>query len=254
MAAWFKGLGMPGWLVLMGAVTAIGPVSVDMYLPAFPAIAASLGASSGQVERTLAVYLAGMALAQIFYGPLADRYGRKRPLFAGLALYLVASAGCALAQSVEMLTACRLAQAMGGAAGMVIPRAVIRDHFDTQEAARALSMLMLIMGVAPILAPLAGGQILLITGWRGAFVVMTLGALALLLMASRLMTESLRPERVIPLSAGNILRTYATGGSVPTHSAAEWDRPACLATSSPRRAYSSSISESLPSTTGSCSG
>jgi DHA1 family bicyclomycin/chloramphenicol resistance-like MFS transporter len=209
MAAWFKGLGMPGWLVLMGAITAIGPVSVDMYLPAFPAIAASLGATSGQVERTLAVYLAGMALAQIFYGPLADRYGRKPPLFAGLALYMAASAGCALAQSVEMLTICRVAQAMGGAAGMVIPRAVIRDHFDTQEAARALSMLMLIMGVAPILAPLAGGQILLFTGWRGTFVFMTLGALALLLLASRMMTESLKPERVIPLSAGNILRTYA---------------------------------------------
>ena len=208
MAAWFKKLGMPGWLVLMGAVTAIGPVSVDMYLPAFPSIAVSLGATSGQVERTLAVYLAGMALAQIIYGPLADRYGRKPPLFAGLALYTAASAGCALAQSVEMLTVCRLAQAMGGAAGMVIPRAVIRDHFDTQEAARALSMLMLIMGVAPILAPLIGGQILLFTGWRGTFVFMTLGALALIVMASRLMTESLKPERVIPLSAGNILRTY----------------------------------------------
>jgi DHA1 family bicyclomycin/chloramphenicol resistance-like MFS transporter len=208
MAAWFKKLGMPGWLVLMGAVTAIGPVSVDMYLPAFPSIAVSLGATSGQVERTLAVYLAGMALAQIIYGPLTDRYGRKPPLFAGLALYTAASAGCALAQSVEMLTVCRLAQAMGGAAGMVIPRAVIRDHFDTQEAARALSMLMLIMGVAPILAPLVGGQILLFTGWRGTFVFMTLGALALIVMASRLMTESLKPERVIPLSVSNILRTY----------------------------------------------
>lgn len=208
MAAWFKKLGMPGWLVLMGAVTAIGPVSVDMYLPAFPSIAVSLGATSGEVERTLAVYLAGMALAQVIYGPLTDRYGRKPPLFAGLTLYMVASAGCALAQSVEMLTVCRLAQAMGGAAGMVIPRAVIRDHFETQEAARALSMLMLIMGVAPILAPLVGGQILLFTGWRGTFVFMTLGALALIVMASRLMTESLKPDRVIPLSAGNILRTY----------------------------------------------
>lgn len=210
MAAWFKGLGMPGWLVLMGAVTAIGPVSVDMYLPAFPAIAAGLDATSGQIERTLAVYLAGMALAQIAYGPLADRFGRKPPLFAGLTLYMFASAGCALAQSVEMLTFCRLLQAMGGAAGMVIPRAVVRDHYETQEAARALSMLMLIMGVAPILAPLAGGQILLVTGWRGTFVFMTLGALVLLIMASRHMTESLRADRVIALSAGNILRTYAS--------------------------------------------
>ncbi len=210
MSSWLTAIGLPGWLILMGALTAIGPVSIDMYLPAFPAIAQGLNTSAGQVERTLAAYLAGMAWAQLAYGPLADRYGRIPPLYAGLALYILASAGCALAPNVEVLTACRLVQAMGGASGMVISRAVIRDHYDTQEAARALSMLMLVMGVAPILAPVIGGQLLELTGWRGLFVVMTAGAAVLMFTVSRIMVESLHPERVILLSWGNILRTYGT--------------------------------------------
>lgn len=201
--------GLPGWLLLMGALTAIGPVSIDMYLPAFPSIAQGLNASHSQVERTLAVYLIGMSVAQLVYGPLADRYGRKPPLYGALMLYILASAGCALAPNIETLTASRLLQAMGGAAGMVISRAVVRDHYDTQEAARALSMLMLIMGVAPILAPLIGGQILVWTGWRGIFVLITLAAIILLLTVSRVMVESLHPDRAIPLSGANILKTYS---------------------------------------------
>lgn len=208
MASKLNAMGLPGWLILMGALTAIGPVSVDMYLPAFPSIAQGLDATSSQVERTLAIYLFGMALSQLFYGPLADRYGRKPPLYGALALYILASAGCAFAPNIEVLTLCRLAQAMGGAAGLVISRAVVRDHYDTQDAARALSMLMLIMGVAPILAPLAGGQILALAGWRGIFIFMTLAAIVLLITLSRIMVESLKPERVIMLSWGNILRTY----------------------------------------------
>src|SRR3546814_8418792 len=122
----------------MGALTAIGPFSIDMYLPAFPAIAAGLQVPRGDVERTLAAYLIGLAMAQVVYGPLADRYGRKKPMLAGLAIYAAASLGCALAGSVQMLTFCRVLQALGGAAGVVIPRAVIRDHYETQDAARAM--------------------------------------------------------------------------------------------------------------------
>lgn len=201
--------GLPGWLLLMGALTAIGPVSIDMYLPAFPAIAEGLNATHSQVERTLAIYLIGMSLAQLVYGPLADRFGRKPPLYGALTLYILASAGCAFAPNIEVLTACRLFQAMGGAAGMVISRAVVRDHYGTQDAARALSMLMLIMGVAPILAPIIGGQILALTGWRGIFALITVAALILLLTVSRVMVESLHPDRVIPLSWANILKNYA---------------------------------------------
>jgi DHA1 family bicyclomycin/chloramphenicol resistance-like MFS transporter len=208
MRAKLAAIGLPGWLILMGALTAIGPLSIDMYLPAFPAIASSLGAHSNEVERTLAAYLLGMASAQLIYGPLADRFGRKPPLYGALALYILASAGCALAPNVEFLTACRVLQAMGGAAGMVIPRAVVRDHYSTHDAARALSMLMLIMGIVPILAPVLGAYILSWVGWRGIFVTITLCGIALLWTLSKVMVESLPPERQIKLSWGNILRTY----------------------------------------------
>ncbi len=192
----------------MGALTAIGPFAIDMYLPAFPTIAANLGVPRGDVERTLAAYLIGLALAQVFYGPMADRFGRKPPLMVGLALFMVASLGCALSGSVEALTGWRVLQAMGGAAGIVIPRAVIRDHYDTHEAARAMSLLMLIMGLAPILAPLAGGQLLTIASWRSLFWIMLVGGAMLMVAVARIMKESLAPERVVPLRWSTILRNY----------------------------------------------
>jgi len=208
MSARLNAMGLPGWLLLMGALTAIGPISIDMYLPAFPEMAANLGATGSQVERTLAAYLIGMAGAQLIYGPLADRFGRKPPLYGALIVYILASAGCALAPTVEFLTICRVVQAMGGAAGMVISRAVVRDHYSTQEAARALSMLMLVMGIAPILAPLVGGQVLALAGWRAIFAVITVAGIALLMAVSRIMVESLPLEKQVALSWGHIFRTY----------------------------------------------
>ena len=208
MSGRLNAMGLPGWLLLMGALTAIGPISIDMYLPAFPEMAANLGATGSQIERTLAAYLIGMAGAQLIYGPLADRFGRKPPLYGALIVYILASAGCALAPTVEFLTVCRVVQAMGGAAGMVISRAVVRDHYGTQEAARALSMLMLVMGIAPILAPLVGAQVLTLAGWRGIFAVITLAGIALLIAVSRIMVESLPHEKQVALSWGHIFRTY----------------------------------------------
>lgn len=199
---------LPGWLILMGALTAIGPFAIDMYLPAFPTIATNLGVPRGDVERTLAAYLIGLALAQVFYGPMADRFGRKPPLMAGLALFMIASLGCALAGSVEALTGWRVVQAIGGAAGIVIPRAVIRDHYETHEAARAMSLLMLIMGLAPILAPLAGGQLLGIASWRSLFWVMLAGGAMLMTAVVLIMKESLTPERVVPLRWHTIVQNY----------------------------------------------
>lgn len=199
---------LPGWLILMGALTAIGPFAIDMYLPAFPTIAANLGVPRGDVERTLAAYLIGLALAQVFYGPMADRFGRKPPLLVGLTLFMIASLGCALAGSVEALTGWRVVQAMGGAAGIVIPRAVIRDHYETHEAARAMSLLMLIMGLAPILAPLAGGQLLGIASWRSLFWVMLAGGAMLMTAVVLIMKESLTPERVVPLRWQTIVQNY----------------------------------------------
>lgn len=208
MSLYLPTRGLPGWLLLMGALTAIGPFSIDLYLPAFPAIAAGLNVRQGDVERTMAAYLVGLSTAQIFYGPLADRYGRKPPLLVGLSLYIVASLGCALAVDIESLTAWRAVQALGGAAGIVIPRAVIRDHYETQEAARAMSLLLLIMGLAPILAPLVGGQLLLLTGWRGIFGLMLAAGVALMAAMLFIMKESLPPERVIRLHWRTIARNY----------------------------------------------
>jgi DHA1 family bicyclomycin/chloramphenicol resistance-like MFS transporter len=180
---------------LLGALTALGPLGVDMYLPAFPAMGADLGATPSAVQRTLATFLLGMAAGQLVFGPLADRYGRRGPLFAGLGLFTVASFGCALAASAEALAWLRLAQALGGCAGMVIARAVVRDVADERGAVRMMAMLMLVMGAAPILAPMAGGALLAVAGWRAIFwVLAAYGAAALLLVAFAL-PESLPPER-----------------------------------------------------------
>ncbi|HET8596701.1 MAG TPA: multidrug effflux MFS transporter [Castellaniella sp.] len=199
---------MPSWLVLMGALAALGPVAIDMYLPAFGSIADDLGTSQGLVERTLASYLLGLAAAQLLYGPLADRYGRKPPLLLGLALFTVASLGCALSQDIDHLLLWRVVQAFGGAAGMVVPRAVIRDHLDTREAAQALSLLMLVMGVMPILAPLLGGQAVALGSWRIVFHLMALAGACLFWAVARHMRESLDPERRAPLAVGAILANF----------------------------------------------
>ena len=119
----------------MGLLTALGPLAIDMYLPAFPSIVHGLHTTEGKVERTVASYLLGLALAQLVYGPLADRYGRKPPLIMGLLLFVGASVACGLTGNIEHLTLWRIVQAFGGACGMVIPRAVIRDNFETREAA-----------------------------------------------------------------------------------------------------------------------
>lgn len=205
---WVPGRRPPAWLVLMAALTAIGPLSIDMYLPAFPAITAQLSAPSGAVERTLASFFVGLALGQLVYGPISDRFGRKPPLYAGLSLYLAASAACALVDSVQALQFWRFIQALGGCAGMVIARAVIRDRCDPRSAARAFSLLMLIMGAAPILAPLLGGWMLSLAGWRWIFAALALFAAATLLCAHRFMVESLAPKHVRPLRAGAVLGRY----------------------------------------------
>jgi len=200
---------IPTWLVLMGLITALGPLAIDMYLPAFPAMAVDLGVGTAMVERTLAGYLLGMSLAQLVYGPLADRFGRRLPLMVGLTLFMLASIGASLSANITELTLWRILQAFGGAAGMVIPRAVIRDQFNTQESARAMSLLMMIMGVTPILAPVLGGQMLLLWHWRGIFLVMAVCAALLLVGVLSIMRETLKPERIAPsLRPQIILRNY----------------------------------------------
>jgi DHA1 family bicyclomycin/chloramphenicol resistance-like MFS transporter len=181
--------------VLLGAFAGLGPLAIDMYLPSFPDIARQFGATIPQVERTLTAYLFGLAFGQLFYGPAADRYGRKRPLYVGITLFVISSAGCTFATGVRSLMLLRTLQAIGGCAEMVIARAIVRDLFDDRTAVRVFSSLMLIMGVAPILAPLLGGWLVNHFGWRAVFwVLVSFGSLCFL-GAVFLLPESLPPER-----------------------------------------------------------
>jgi DHA1 family bicyclomycin/chloramphenicol resistance-like MFS transporter len=159
--------------LVLGGLTATPPLAMDMYLPALPEVTESLRAPAATVQLTLTACLAGMALGQLVVGPMSDKWGRRRPLLTGLALYVVATALCALAPTVQLLVAFRLAQGLAGAAAIVIARAVVRDLYDGVAMARFFSTLMLISGVAPVVAPLIGGQILRVTDWRGVFVLLT---------------------------------------------------------------------------------
>ena len=187
---------MPRWLpLLLGFLTAVGPLSTDMYLPAFPAIEAELGSGWGGVEATLSAWFLGLAVGQLVQGTLADRLGRRRPLIIGTAIYTVASIGCALASDIAMLSAWRCLAAFGGAASAVIPRAMVRDLATGLDAARLMSRLMLVMGAAPILAPTIGGLLLEAAGWRIIFWVSAGYGLVSCLLAAFLLPETLPPER-----------------------------------------------------------
>ncbi|HEU5101710.1 MAG TPA: Bcr/CflA family multidrug efflux MFS transporter [Roseiflexaceae bacterium] len=178
-----------------GSLAAFGPLSIDMYLPSLPSLAQDFRADTAAAQLTLSIFFIGLAFGQMLYGPLADRYGRRPPLLIGCGLYAVASIACALATSIESLAALRLAQALGGCAGMVLSRSVVRDLFDEHDSARMLSFLMLVMGVAPITAPLIGGQLLVLFGWRAIFWLLGgFGLLCLALVAFGL-PESLPVER-----------------------------------------------------------
>ena len=192
--------------LVLGGLTATPPLAMDMYLPSLPEVTRSLHAPAATVQLTLTACLAGMALGQLVVGPMSDRWGRKRPLMAGLLVYIVATALCAFAPTVELLVAFRLAQGLAGAAGIVIARAVVRDLYDGMEMARFFSTLMLISGVAPIVAPLIGGQILRLTDWRGVFVVLTAVGIALTAVVWTKLPETLAPAERHSGGVGEALR------------------------------------------------
>ncbi|MEU9879682.1 multidrug effflux MFS transporter [Streptomyces phaeochromogenes] len=180
--------------LVLGGLTAVPPLSMDMYLPALPEVTDALHASAATVQLTLTACLAGMALGQLVVGPMSDKWGRRRPLIVGLLLYVVATAVCAFAPTIELLVAFRLLQGLAGAAGIVIARAVVRDLYDGVDMARFFSTLMLISGVAPIIAPLIGGQVLRITDWRGVFYILTAIGIVLTAVVWRMLPETLAPE------------------------------------------------------------
>jgi len=174
----------------IAALASLGPLSIDTYLPAFPLVQQDLGASSGAVAATLATFFTGLCLGQFIYGPISDRIGRRTPLLAGLAVYILASIGCAFAPNIETLLVLRFVQALGSCAGMVVGRALIRDLFTPQETAQVFSLVMLCMGLAPVLAPLIGQVISASIGWRAIFVFCAVFAALVMKAASAVVPAS----------------------------------------------------------------
>lgn len=181
--------------LILGSLTALPPLSIDMYLPALPDVSSALGTSAATAQLTLTACLIGLAVGQLVAGPMSDQFGRRKPLLIGMSCYVLASAACAVAPSAELLVTCRLIQGLAGAAGIVIARAVVRDLYDGLAMARFFSTLMLISGIAPVLAPVLGGQILRFTDWRGIFLILTGIGVLLVLITLRRLPETLEPGR-----------------------------------------------------------
>lgn len=194
-------------LVTLGALSAVGPLSLDLYLPVLPELADDLGTTDALGQLTMSLCMVGLATGQLFAGPLSDRTGRRVPLLVGALLYAVASALCALAPNIWTLVVLRLLQGLAGAAGLVIARAIVRDLFEGREAARVFSLMVLVTGLAPILAPLAGGQIARFTDWRGQFVVLAVIGVLFAVAASTL-PETLPPARRHDGGLREALRSY----------------------------------------------
>jgi len=199
-----------GAVLLLGALTAFGPMSIDMYLPSLPAIGAAFHARPGAAQATLASFFTGLAVGQIFYGPASDRWGRRWPLLGGVVLYVAASVWCALAPSLEILVAARFLQAIGGCAGQVIARAVVRDRFDHRQSARILSQLMLVMGIAPILAPFIGGEVAAVAGWRALFWILAAFGALLGILVWFALHETRSPETALQAQSEHPARAYLT--------------------------------------------
>jgi DHA1 family bicyclomycin/chloramphenicol resistance-like MFS transporter len=199
----------PTWLPsLLGLFIAVGPAATDMYLPAFPAVEASFGAAPGMAQLTLATWFAGMAVGQITHGTLSDRFGRRLPLMFGFILFTVSIVGCALAPSITWLAIFRFIAAFGASAGMVVARAIVRDLAEGQDAAIMMSRLVLVMGVAPILAPSVGGAILAFAHWRVIFWVLAVYGAICVAMAWRILPETLPEERRLHLSFAGQFQRY----------------------------------------------
>lgn len=175
------------WLILLGFLVALGPLAIDMYLPAFPSIEQQFGHGA---QITLSGFFVGLVLGQLFYGPVSDRIGRRRPVLLGISIYIVASFACVFADSLQELTALRFLQALGACAGMVLSRAIVRDRCDARAAAQAQSRLLLVMGLAPILAPAAGGLLLVKFDWHAIFMVQAVAGLVVLAWAWRALDET----------------------------------------------------------------
>lgn len=192
--------------LILGLLSCIGPFAIDMYLPAMPMIGDALGAPITAMQTTITAYFIAFGLAQLIYGPWADKAGRKPPLYAGIAIFLIGSVICTFAPTAGWLIAGRAVQGFGGAALMVVPRAIIRDMYTGHAATRLMAAVMLVISVSPMLAPLAGAGLMAVTGWRGIFAVLLIAGVVSLVILTLLQPETLRPENRQPFDLAATLR------------------------------------------------
>ncbi|WP_347455258.1 multidrug effflux MFS transporter [Acinetobacter thermotolerans] len=198
------------WIILLASLTALGPLSIDMYLSALPQMARDFGTTTQQVANSLPAYFLGLAIGQLVYGPVSDRIGRKPPLYFGLSLYVVAGLLCALAPNEWSLIVARVLQALGGCVGVVIARAAIRDRLDMNSAAQAFASMMIVSTIAPIIAPSLGAWVLVLFEWHMIFVLLMLFGLVILACVHFFFKETLEPERRLQLSFKQVLSLYQT--------------------------------------------
>lgn len=194
-------------ILILGALSAFGPLAIDFYLPAFPAMAQAFATDEKHVQTTLAAYFLGLSIGQLAYGPIADRFGRRLPLLFGVGLFVIASLVCAFAPTLDALIAARFVQALGGCAGMVLSRAIVSDRCEPIDAAKVFSQLMLVMGLAPILAPMLGGLLVSVSGWQSIFLVLSLFS-ALCLVAVYLGLSESMPAHLPRQPLSGALRQY----------------------------------------------
>jgi DHA1 family bicyclomycin/chloramphenicol resistance-like MFS transporter len=192
--------------VILGLLSTVGPLAIDMYLPALPLIEKGLGADVSAVQASLIVYFIAFGVAQLFFGPYSDQVGRKKPLFIGLIIFAIGSIACALAPTIGWLLAGRFVQGLGGAVVMVVPRAIIRDQYTGTQATRLMALIMMVISVSPMLAPLVGSAIMEVASWRGVFwalAILTVSSLSLTLFA---LPETLAEDNKVPVNVASLMR------------------------------------------------
>lgn len=197
-------------ILILGALTTISPLSIDMYLPTFNQIAEEMNTSVAKVSLSVSSYFVGLGIGQIFYGPFLDRFGRKKPVYAGLTIYVLATIGCILSTNVTALIAFRFLQALGGCAAQVAATSMVHDFFPEKDRAKVFSLLMLILGVAPLLAPTIGGFIVLHLGWHWVFIILAAIATTICAVMSWRLPEGHQPDHSVSLKPGPILRTFGS--------------------------------------------
>jgi len=195
-------------ILILGALSTISPFSIDMYLPGFPAISKDLGVSIPQVQLSLTAYLIGIAIGQLVYGPLLDRYGRKKPLYVGLIIYIISSVVCAFSTSLESLIAMRFLQALGGCVGMVAAQAFVRDLFPMRKTAQAFSSIMLVIAVSPMIAPTVGGYMTVAFGWSSVFIMLAVVTLLILAATYFLLPEGKKADPEISMKPKAIMENF----------------------------------------------